>query len=188
MASDQANNAQFARSQLFDVSHITAIVTGGGTGIGLMIAQALVSNGAKVYITGRRQGTLNNAIKLYSNAPGSLHALSGDISQKAEVERLAREVEGKEPNGIHLLVNNAGIARDDSTKFSVVGAPNMNDPLSISKHYMNSPEDAWADSFRTNVTAAFYMSMAFLPHLAKGHGVVPGHTSSIVNVSSIAGR
>ncbi|KAL9088571.1 MAG: hypothetical protein Q9165_006091 [Trypethelium subeluteriae] len=150
--------------------------------------EALVSNGAKVYITGRRQETLNNAIKLYSNGPGSLHALAGDISRKTEVERLAREVEGKEPNGIHLLVNNAGIARDDSTKFSIVGAPNMEDPVSISKHYMNSPEDAWADTFKTNVTAAFYMSMAFLPQLAKGHRVVSGHTSSIVNVSSIAGK
>lgn len=38
--------------------------------------------------------------------------------------RLVKEVEGKEPNGIHVLVNNAGIARDDNTKYSN-GKPDM---------------------------------------------------------------
>ena len=153
-----------------------------------MIAQALVANGAKVYITGRRQETLENAVKLYSDGPGSLHTLHGDISQKSEVERLAREIEAKESSGIHLLVNNAGIARDNSTKYEIAGQPDMDDPLSVSKHFMNSPEESWTETFRTNVTAGFYMSMAFLPLLAKGHGVIPGYTSSIVNVSSISGK
>ena len=152
-----------------------------------MVAQALVANGAKVYITGRRQGTLDNAVKIYSGGPGSLHALTGDINHKSEIERLARDVEAKEPGGIHLLINNAGIARDDSTKYDVVGQPDMNDPLAISEHFMKSPEEAWIDTFRTNVTAGFYMSMAFLPLLAKGHGVIPGYTSSIVNISSVSG-
>lgn len=39
---------------IYDLSGRVAIVTGGGTGIGLMIAQGLASSGAKVYITGRR--------------------------------------------------------------------------------------------------------------------------------------
>lgn len=82
-----------------------------------MITQALVSNGAKVYITGRRQEVLDQTIKLYSTGPGSIHALPGDVSDKQECVRLAKEMESKEPNGIHLLVNNAGIARDDNTKF-----------------------------------------------------------------------
>ncbi|KAI9694607.1 MAG: hypothetical protein M1822_000223 [Bathelium mastoideum] len=187
MASGKATNNQLTSSKLFDVSHVTAIVTGGGTGIGLMITQALVANGAKVYITGRRQETLENAIKQYSDGPGSLLALPGDISQKSEVERLAKEVEAKEPSGIHLLVNNAGIARDSSTKYDIAGEPDMNDPLSISKHFMNSPEEAWAETYKTNVTAGFYMSMAFLPLLAKGNGVIPGYTSSVVNISSVSG-
>lgn len=42
----------------------------------------------------------------------------GDISKKDETIRLSKELDGKEPNGIQLLVNNAGIARDDDTKFS----------------------------------------------------------------------
>lgn len=82
-----------------------------------MITQALQSNGAKVYITGRRGEVLQQTAKMYSTGPGSIHPLTGDISKKDETIRLAKELESKEPNGIQLLVNNAGIARDDDTKF-----------------------------------------------------------------------
>ena len=82
-----------------------------------MITQALVANGAKVYITGRREEKLESTIKQYNTGPGSIHALPGDITEKSEVLRLAKEVESKEPKGIQLLVNNAGIARDSNTSF-----------------------------------------------------------------------
>jgi NADP-dependent 3-hydroxy acid dehydrogenase YdfG len=82
-----------------------------------MITQALVTNGAKVYITGRRQEVLENTVKTYNTGPGSLHALPGDISTKEGAIQLAKDLSAKESNGIHLLVNNAGIARDDNTKF-----------------------------------------------------------------------
>ncbi|KAG9847416.1 hypothetical protein KCU77_g8292, partial [Aureobasidium melanogenum] len=101
--SGKAENPQLKNTDLFDVSHITAVVTGGGTGIGVMITQALVTNGAKVYITGRRKEKLDKAIELYSTGPGSIHALPGDVSDKEDVIRLAKEMESKEPNGIHLL-------------------------------------------------------------------------------------
>ena len=92
-------------------------MTGGATGIGLMITQALVANGAKVYITGRREDKLESAIKQYSTGPGQILPLAGDISNKSDIERLVKEIESKEPKGIQLLVNNAGIARDENTKF-----------------------------------------------------------------------
>lgn len=72
MATRNADAANFDRSKLFDVSHVTAVVTGGATGIGLMITQALVANGAKVYITGRRQKALENAAKTYNTGPGQI--------------------------------------------------------------------------------------------------------------------
>lgn len=107
------------RDALFDVSHVTAVVTGGGTGIGLMITQALVANGAKVYITGRRQEKLEQCAKLYGSGPGSIHPLPADVSDKKDVLRIAKELETKEPKGIQLLVNNAGIARDQNTGFGM---------------------------------------------------------------------
>lgn len=93
----------------------------------------------------------------------------------------------KEPKGIQLLVNNAGIARDDSTKYSSAGQPEMSDPQAISDHFWKSEPESWADTFKTNVTGPYYMSITFLPLLAKGREVTPGYTSSIINVSSISG-
>ena len=54
---------------------------------------------------------------MYGTGPGSLHALPGDVSSKEDCVRLAKEMEQKEPKGIHLLVNNSGIARDSNTQF-----------------------------------------------------------------------
>jgi enoyl-[acyl-carrier-protein] reductase (NADH) len=113
MGSGKADNEQLKGSALFDVSHVTALITGGGTGIGLMITQALVANGAKVYITSRRDEVLQQTDKLYDTGPGQIIPLQGDVSDKNDVKRLYDEMCQKEPKGIQLLVNNAGIARDD---------------------------------------------------------------------------
>lgn len=70
----KASTDQLKGSKLFDVSHVTALVTGGGTGIGLMITQALVANGAKVYITGRREDALKQTIEQHDSGPGQMIA------------------------------------------------------------------------------------------------------------------
>ncbi|KAF6520605.1 Short-chain dehydrogenase/reductase SDR [Fusarium oxysporum f. sp. vasinfectum] len=191
MATHHAKNEVLKAAALFDVSHITAVVTGGATGIGLMITQALQSNGAKVYITGRRKEVLEQTQKTYGTGPGSIHVLPGDVSERDEAIRLAEEVGNKEPNGIHLLVNNAGIAEDDNTKFCLVlasaGEPDTSDAKALSEHFLKTEPQQWADTLKTNVTGPYYMSMAFLPLLAKGRETTPGYSSQIVNVSSISG-
>lgn len=181
------SNEDLKASKLFDVSKFTAVVTGGGTGIGLMITQALASNGAKVYITGRRQEALNKVVEQYNTGPGKIIALPGDISSKDDVKRLAGELTSKESKGIHLLVNNAGIARDDNTRFSQAGTPDWASANAISEHFMQSEPEQWADTFQTNITAQFFTTMALLPLLEKGRNVSPGYTSSVVNVASISG-
>lgn len=180
------SNEDLKNTKLFDVSALKTIVTGGGTGIGLMISQALCANGATVYITGRRESALSKVVEQYSHGPGKIIALPGDITQKAECLRLASEVSKREPKGIHLLVNNAGIARDDTTKFSN-GAPNFKSADSISEHMLKSEVASFQETFATNITAQFFMSAAFVPLLAKGRDVTPGYTSSIVNITSISG-
>ena len=190
MSSDnpaKRSNNELKASRLFDVSNFTSVVTGGGTGIGLMITQALVTNGSKVYITGRREEALQKVVDQYSTGPGNIIPLPGDISSKDDVERLAKEVSSKERNGIHLLVNNAGIARDDNTRFSTAGKPDFSSADALSKHMMQSQPEQWADTFQTNVTAQYFMTAAFLPLLAKSKGVTPGYTSSVVNIASISG-
>jgi short chain dehydrogenase len=74
MATGAANNEDLKINKLFDVSKYSAVVTGGGTGIGLMITQTLVAKGAKVYITGRRKEALETVVQKYSTGPGKIIA------------------------------------------------------------------------------------------------------------------
>jgi len=182
-----STNEHLKAAKLFDVSSFTALVTGGGTGIGLMITQTLVANGAKVYITGRREDALQKVVEKYNQGPGEIIALPGDITQKEQLKQLASDVVSKEPKGLHLLVNNAGIARDDATKFSSNPSPDFSNAQSISDHFWKSEPESWAATFETNITAAFFTSLAFLPLLAKGRESTPGMSTSIVNIASISG-
>lgn len=79
MGHGKASNDELKGSKLFDVSHVTALVTGGATGIGLMISQALVANGAKVYITSRREEVLEKTEDMYGTGPGQIIPLQGDV-------------------------------------------------------------------------------------------------------------
>lgn len=80
-----------------------AVVTGGGTGIGLAIAQALASQGAQVTITGRRPDVLEAA------AGSGLHALQMDVSHEdSVVSGMAKAIAQRGP--VQICVPNAGIA------------------------------------------------------------------------------
>lgn len=80
MGNGKASNEDLKGSKLFDVSHVTALVTGGGTGIGLMITQALVANGAKVYITSRRDEVLKKTEELYNGGgSGQIIPIQADV-------------------------------------------------------------------------------------------------------------
>lgn len=84
--------------------------------------------------------------------------LPGDVSQKEDVLRLAKEMETNEPNGIQLLVNNAGVALDEGTRFSKNEPPIGEDAKAISEHFLRSEMEQWDNTFRINVTAPFCKS------------------------------
>lgn len=188
MATSHFSNEDLKVDNLFDVSSVTAVVTGGGSGLGLMITQVLQSHGAKVYIVGRREEALENVVKQYNTGPGKIVPLQGDVSKKEECIRLADEVAKQEPNGITALINNAGVARDYGTGYTKNGQPDMTDADAISKHLLRSEPEHWAETFQINVTGQYFMSAAFIPLLAKGTANSKyTMMSSIVNVSSISG-
>jgi NAD(P)-dependent dehydrogenase (short-subunit alcohol dehydrogenase family) len=188
MATSHFSNDDLKVEKLFDVSNVTAVVTGGGTGLGLMIAQVLQTHGAKVYIVGRREEALDNVVQQYSTGPGQIVAIQGDVSQKSECVRLASEIAAKEPKGITALINNAGVARDKNTGFTKNGQPDMSDADAISQHLLRSEPEHWDETFRINVTGQYFMSAAFIPLLAKGtKNSKYTMNSSIVNISSISG-
>ena len=90
----------------------TALVTGASRGIGRAIAQVLASEGAAVavnYRSGREKA--EEVVKEITAAGGRAVALSGDVADFAQAKTLVEQTV-KELGGLHILVNNAGIAKD----------------------------------------------------------------------------
>ena len=149
--------------KLFDVKGRVALVTGGGSGLGEMMATALVQNGAKVYIASRKEPQLKKvslrvvgevsesktadtdtaldiddtqvAERLTKEGPGSCEYIIADLSSKKGCDALADELK-KRTQVLHILVNNSG---------TTWGAP-----------YDNFPEQGWRRVLATNVEAIFY--------------------------------
>lgn len=86
----------------------TAIVTGGGTGIGEGIALALAEVGANVVICGRREAPLQKVVAEIEQNGGRATAVSADVSEQADVERVV-DTAVSTYGTVDILVNNAGV-------------------------------------------------------------------------------
>ncbi|KAI0754202.1 NAD-P-binding protein [Daedaleopsis nitida] len=161
-------------SNLFDMTGVIAVVTGGGTGIGLMISSTLLANGATVYIVGPKQDDLDRISKVYSDAaaaagkPGRMYGIAGDVRLKSEALRLAGEV-GKREKHITVLFNNAGVLSGSFQKPTVASAS------AFRKAYFDDvPEESFDHNIRTNAVGPYWLTFAFLPLLeawkASAHG------------------
>src|SRR5258707_11014904 len=82
----------------------SAIITGGTTGIGFAAAKLFVEEGAYVFITGRRQKELGEAVKAIGR---NVTGVQGDVSKLADLDRLYRTVEA-EGRRIDVVFGNAG--------------------------------------------------------------------------------
>jgi NAD(P)-dependent dehydrogenase (short-subunit alcohol dehydrogenase family) len=132
-----------------------AVVTGGSTGIGFAIAQALITRGAKrVYITGRSAKTLDEAaLALGSKAV----AVVSDVAQQADLQKLKAEIE-KHGDSLNTVFANAGIAEEN--------------------HFGETAEAEFDKTFDINVKGVFFTVQTLLPLLKDGGSVVI--TASIV--------
>ena len=144
-----SGNTHFTANSLFHVEDWAVLVTGGATGIGLMIAQAFANNGARVYIVGRRADALQNAVETWGkklqHPKGQLIPLTADITDKESIEKLAKEVASKEKK-LDVLVNNAGVSLGTSSvEKGKESAEALRDEL-----WKEKWED-WETIFRTNV-------------------------------------
>ncbi|KAH6673486.1 hypothetical protein B0J14DRAFT_480895 [Halenospora varia] len=179
--SDTNNN--FLLSEVFNVKGKVALVTGGGSGIGLMATQALAVNGAKVYIVGRTEEKLETVVKTHGqNIAGEIIPIVADITQKSEIARLVKEIESKESR-LCILINNAGIA-GNTQQTEAKTAEEMKKNLFDDE---SSTFDDWVNTYRTNVPQLFFMTMGFLPLLQKASEHQYGYSATVINISSISG-
>ncbi|KAI5121396.1 hypothetical protein M0805_003168 [Coniferiporia weirii] len=172
---------------LYDLTGRVALVTGGGTGIGLMIARGLAINGAKVYISGRRKKVLEDAAtNLDSNAKGSMHPITMDVTDKTSIlegVKAIEELEGK----LHILVNNSGQVGPVSRFFNDMSAPEHKDPGTLGRAlFDNESFEGWGDIYSVNTSSIFFVSTAFLGLLAKGAEDNRLLQASIINITSIS--
>ncbi|KAI6775045.1 hypothetical protein HG530_001803 [Fusarium avenaceum] len=173
----------FSRNALFDLSGKVALVTGGGSGIGLMATQALSINGAKVYITGRTKEKLDRVVEKYGkDIAGEIIPIQADISNKEGIQKLYEEYSSRE-DCLCILVNNAGIS---STSFQVEAdsAQEMRQNLFENK---DATFEDWNTTYNTNVTGLYFTTAAFLPLLQKSSEKHEGWSSTVINISSISG-
>ncbi|KAI0890194.1 NAD(P)-binding protein [Annulohypoxylon maeteangense] len=181
-----ADTHQFDVNKLFGVQDFVAVVTGGGTGIGLMAAQALSANGAKVYITGRRKEVLENAAKSHQPTKGKGQIIPigpCDVTKKEDIEELVVGL-SKQEKYINLLVCNAGISGPKAE-------PKHREADDLKAQLWNNEDpDDWHDNFNTNVTAVYFTTVAFLPLLQAGirpKGPLEPYSSSVITISSMSG-
>lgn len=93
-------------TELFSIRGKTALITGGTRGIGLMIAEAYVRAGVKVYVSSRK-AAVGAEVAAALSEHGECIAIPADLSTEAECRRLADEIAGREDK-LHILINNAG--------------------------------------------------------------------------------
>lgn len=146
---------------LFDLSGKVAIVTGGATGLGRQMAEALAEAGAAVVICGRRVKLCEQAAREISDRYGpETLGVRCDISQEDEVDRLVSQSIDK-LGKIDILVNNAGIA---------FGAPAEKWPL-----------EKWRELIDVNLTGNFLCTQRV------GRAMIKAQYGKIINISSVNG-
>ncbi|KUI69538.1 Rhamnolipids biosynthesis 3-oxoacyl-[acyl-carrier-protein] reductase [Cytospora mali] len=179
-----ASHGDLNRNSLFNMKGRVALVTGGGSGIGLMITQALAVNGAKVYITGRTEEKLDRVVETYNkDIEGEIIALTGfDVTEKNDIVKLVEEIESRE-ECLCILVNNAGISSDTVTTETDTATEMKQNLFDVEK----SNFDDWTSVYSTNVAAVFFTSAAFLPLLQNSSERHEGWSGTILNITSISG-
>ncbi|RLN47138.1 hypothetical protein BBJ29_007515 [Phytophthora kernoviae] len=151
--------------KLFDVKDKVVVITGGGRGIGKMMADGFVQNGAKVYIASRSLSACEDTAKeLNAKGPGQCIALQANLLSEAGCKELAQEI-AKRESKIHVLINNSGV--------------------SWGGDFDHHPEAAWNKVLTVNVTSPFHLTKFLLPLLDAAAN--SSDAARIINVGSVAG-
>jgi NAD(P)-dependent dehydrogenase (short-subunit alcohol dehydrogenase family) len=137
-----------------------AVVTGGSAGIGLGIAKRFAHEGARVFITGRRQSQLDEAVAAIG---GEAAAIQGDMTNLADLDRIYEAIAAR-AGRIDVLAVNAGVY--EFAKFGEIS------------------EEQFDRTFNTDVRGLLFTVQKALPLLAKGSSVIL--TGSMVSIKGFA--
>jgi NAD(P)-dependent dehydrogenase (short-subunit alcohol dehydrogenase family) len=147
--------------QLFNLEGRTALVTGGSRGLGLQMAHALGEAGARIMLSSRKAGDLEEATADLQAAGIDARWIAADCSREEDIRKLADQTMER-MGDVDILVNNAGAAW---------GAPAEDHPV-----------EGWDKVMNLNVRGYFILSQ----HLAK-RSMIPRKGGRIINIASIAG-
>ena len=138
-----------------------ALVTGGGRGIGAAVALAYAREGADLVLASRTDAELVETANAARRFGATVHAVSADVAEVADVDRLVRSAL-KTFGRIDVLVNNAGVSHPAVPTWKL------------------EPAD-WDRTIRVNLRGPYLTARAVLPHL------LDRRQGSVINVSSICG-
>ena len=149
-------------TQLFSLKGRSALITGGSRGIGRMIAEGFLAQGARVYISARKAAACDQTAKELSDF-GQCVSLPADVSTLEGAQALV-DAYAKHEDSLDILVNNAGAAW---------GAP-----------YDEFPESGWDKVVDLNLKTPFFLTKALTPMLKKA---ATDHLAKVINIASIDG-
>lgn len=149
-------------TSLFSLDGRVALITGGSRGIGRMIAEGFLAQGARVYITARKAEACDAAAAEMSEL-GTCVSLPGDISTTEGLMDLVTRFRALEPS-LDILVNNAGAAWGAS--------------------FDDFPEAGWDKVMNLNVKSLFFLTQQLAPELRAASG---DHLAKVINIASVDG-
>jgi 3-oxoacyl-[acyl-carrier protein] reductase len=143
---------------MFDLSGMTALVTGASGGIGSAISRALAAHGARLAVSGSN----SEKLEAFRSSLGGEHvALAANLSDPAAVDALVPQAAEALGGRLDILVNNAGVTRDNLA--------------------MRMKDEEWADVIRINLEAAFRLSRAALKPMMRAK------FGRIISITSVVG-
>jgi NAD(P)-dependent dehydrogenase (short-subunit alcohol dehydrogenase family) len=149
---------------LFSLKGRVALITGGSRGIGKMIAEGFIAQGAKVYISARKAEACDRTAKELSKDGGTCLSIPMNVATVEGAKALAAAVMAQEPK-VDILVNNAGAAW---------GAA-----------FDEFPESGWDKVLDLNAKAPFFLTQAMAPALRKAASAA--RPAKVINIASIDG-
>jgi NAD(P)-dependent dehydrogenase (short-subunit alcohol dehydrogenase family) len=144
-----------------DLSGKIAVITGASKGLGKAMALALGAAGASIALVSRNVEQLNAVKEGVENVGGSAQIFQADVLEEEQIRRLETDVI-ETFNGVHILINNAGI--------------------NLRKQLVEFTLEEWRRVLDTNLTSVFLTCRSFVPHMkGKGYG-------RIINMASMMSR